>query len=101
MALPKESRHRLAVLLSRAVLHLPFLSLTVLFGQAPSDVPVQQIPDSEEIHRRNGKVAAQAQKIADQAEQLATHQTQINALQLGLAEQKALVNKFLQSGGRC
>ena len=98
MALCIGSRHRLGFVLLRIVVCFAFLSLTVLFGQAPSERPAQQIPENEEIHRLNEKIAAQAQKIADQAEQLATQQTQINALQLGLAEQKALVNKVLQSG---
>jgi hypothetical protein len=97
MAVRESSRHRLAFFLSNTVVHFALFSVHTAFGQDPN-APASQAPQSEEIHRLNEKIATQAEKIAAQAVQLAAQQTQINALQLGLAEQKALVNKILQSG---
>ena len=95
VALCKRSRQRLVFLVSSTVLCYA-LSADSVFGQAPSNTPARDTSESEEIRHLNEKIAAQAEKIATQAEQLAAQQTQINALQLGLAEQRALVNKFLQ-----
>ncbi|MBV8553199.1 MAG: hypothetical protein JOY54_18025 [Acidobacteriaceae bacterium] len=96
MARRKGSRHRLVFYLPSAVLYFAFSSVDTVFGQTPN-APSSQTSESEEILRLNEKIAAQADKIAAQAAQLAAQQTQINALQIGLAEQKALVNKFLQA----
>lgn len=77
-----------SALLSTAV-YFTFISAEASFGQAPI-IPTLQTSESEAIHRLN-------QKIAAQDEQLAAQQAQINTLQSGLAEQKALINKLLQS----
>jgi hypothetical protein len=97
MARCKGSDRRQRLFLLSTVLCCTFVSVDAIFGQAANAL-APQTPESEEIHRLNEKVTGQAQKIAAQAEQLAAQQTQINALKLGLAEQKALVDKLLQSG---
>ncbi len=56
-------------------------------AQSPNAAPVQS-SESEEVHRLN-------QKISAQAEQLAAQQAQINALQSSFAEQKALLLNLL------
>src|ERR1700751_4587475 len=96
--LRKGSRHPRCVVPLSAVLYLAFSSMNPLFGQSPPNSPSPQSSESEEIHRLNEKIAAQALKIAAQAEHLAAQQKKINALEFGLAEQKVLLNKILQSG---
>jgi len=76
-----------SALLSTAV-YFTFISTQAVVGHAHNTYP----PASEqaEIQRLNDKIAAQN-------EQLASQQAQINTLQSGLAQQKVLVDKLLQS----
>jgi hypothetical protein len=83
-------------MLPKAVVYFTFVSAQVLFAQTQT-TPAQQTPNSEEIHRLNQEIVAQAQKITDQAEQLSALQTQIATLQSGLADQKALLEQLLQA----
>lgn len=66
------------------------VSTQASFGQVQND-SFPQTSENEEIHRLKDRIAAQD-------EQLASQQTQISALQSGLAEQKSLIEKLLHSG---
>jgi hypothetical protein len=70
-------------------LYFALVSVRAISGQSPQN-PVPPSADNEEIHHLN-------QRIAAQDEQLAAQQAQIDALQSGLAEQKALLQRLLQS----
>jgi hypothetical protein len=78
-----------SALLSTAVC-LTFISRQAIFCQAPNglDPPTSE---REEIHRLNERIAAQDGELAAQ-------QARISNLESGLAEQKALIDKLLQSG---
>jgi hypothetical protein len=80
-----------SALLSTAVC-FTFVSAQTILGQDPT-APDPPTSETEAIHLLNEKVAAQGR-------QLAAQQAQINALQSGLAEQKALIVKLLQSSDR-
>lgn len=72
------------------VVYFTFVSVQPIFSQAKTAASPPAAVDSEQISRLNEKVAAQDQ-------QLAVQQAQINALESGLAEQKALIGKLLQA----
>jgi hypothetical protein len=68
---------------------LTLVPTQAIFSQAQNG-PNPPASEHDEIHRLN-------QRIAAQDEQLAAQQAQINNLQSGLAEQKALINRLLLS----
>jgi hypothetical protein len=70
-------------------LYFTFISAPALLSQVP-DIKTPQTSESGEIDRLNRKITAQDA-------QLAAQQSQIDALQSGLAEQKAIIDKILQS----
>ena len=76
-----------SALLSTA-LWFSVVSSPTIFGQDRSALPLTA--EGEQIRRLNDRIAAQD-------EQLAAQQAQINSLQSGLAEQKALIDKLMHS----
>jgi hypothetical protein len=76
-----------SALLSTAV-YLIFLSKQAMFSQAHGPDPPAS--EHDEIHLLN-------ERIASQDAHLAAQQAQIDTLQSGLAEQKALIEKLIQS----
>jgi len=83
-----RSRGMRSALLSTAVC-FTFISQQAIFCQTQNglDPPTSE---REEIHRLNERIAAQDGQLAEQ-------QKRINNLESGLAEQKALINRLLQS----
>jgi hypothetical protein len=75
-------------LLSTAA-YFTFIATQASVSQTPN-LGTPQTPESGEIHRLNERITAQDA-------QLEAQQAQINALQSGMAEQKALIDKLLQS----
>ena len=73
--------------LPRAIVYLTFFSTQSIFGHG-QNTPAPQTSKSEEIRRLNEKIAAQAELLSAQ-------QGRITALESGLSEQKALVQKLL------
>jgi Phosphate-selective porin O and P len=74
--------------LVNTIVFLLCCSLQSIAAAESLNAPPTQSSESEEVHRLN-------QKISAQAEQLAAQQAQINALQSSFAEQKALLLNIL------